>query len=93
MFPSFPQCQVLPEASASWVTSQNPTVNMWFPSTSLFTLPSSPPECLRCSRIFGRKKQKHRRRQARTQAYMMYTFSACEKWKTSLVLGQTTLSS
>lgn len=25
--------------------------------------------------------------------YMMYTFSACEKWKTSLVLGQTTLSS
>lgn len=26
-------------------------------------------------------------------AYMMYTFSAWEKWKTSLVLGQTTLSS
>lgn len=24
---------------------------------------------------------------------MMYTFSAWEKWKTSLVLGQTTLSS
>lgn len=32
-------------------------------------------------------------RQARARAYMMYTFSACEKWKTSLVLGQTTLSS
>lgn len=26
-------------------------------------------------------------------AYMMYTFSACEKWNTSLVLGHTTLSS
>lgn len=58
----------------------------------LFSLVPSHPESVigaHGSLVAGDK----RRRSQRAGPYMMYTFSACEKWKTSLVLGQTTLSS